>query len=188
MGRWDPDARGRLEQAAWGLYLENGFDDVTVAEIAERAGLTKRTFFRYFDDKREMLFAGADALQDSVVAAVSDAASDVAPIDAVVAALAAGGGTLAQFSEFARRRRDLVASSADLQERELIKLASLTAAVAEALRDRGVARATARLTAHAGVTVFATAFDRWVDADGVPDFPALVRQTLDDLRGAIGAP
>ena len=73
MGRWEPNARGRLEQAAMELYLERGFDQTTVAEIAERAGLTERTFFRHFADKREVLFAGAGALQELLVSAVAGA-------------------------------------------------------------------------------------------------------------------
>jgi hypothetical protein len=58
MTRWEPNARGRLEQAALALYGERGFENTTVAEIAARAGLTERTFFRHFADKREVLFAG----------------------------------------------------------------------------------------------------------------------------------
>jgi AcrR family transcriptional regulator len=187
MGRWDPNAGGRLQQAAMALYLERGYDDVTTAEIAERAGLKKRSFFRYFADKREVLFAGAEAFQAHVVAAVADADADVSPIDAVVAALAAGGAQLAQYGEFARGRRDLIASSADLQERELIKMASLTAAVAEALRHRRVDALRATLTAQAGVAAFTTAYERWIDEDGASDFPALVHQSLDELRRAICA-
>lgn len=186
MGRWDPGAEGRLEQAATALYLERGYDNVTTAEIAERAGLKKRSFFRHFADKREVLFAGADAFQASVVTAVTDA-DDVSPIDAVAAALADGGAHLAQYAEFARARRDLIASSADLQERELIKMASLTTAVAEALRQRGVDALRATLTAHAGIAAFTTAYERWIDEGGTTDFPALVHDSLDELRRAICA-
>ncbi len=187
MGRWDPDAGGRLQQAAMGLCLERGYEDVTVAEIAARAGLTKRTFFRYFADKREVLFAGAQAFQAGVTAAVMDAAPGVAPIDIVVAALADSGAQLAQYGEFARGRRELIASSADLQERELIKMASLTRAIAEALRQRGDEPLQASLTAQAGVAAFTTAYDRWIDSDGAADFPALVHQSLDELRQAVCA-
>ncbi len=185
MGRWDPDAGGRLQHAAASLYLERGYADVTVTEIAQRAGLTKRTFFRHFPDKREVFFAGAQQLQDGVVAAVAGAPEDVAPIDAAVDALAGSGAQLAQYGAFARWRRDLIASSTDLRERELIKLASLTAAVAEALRDRGVGAVPATLTAQAAVAVFTTAYDRWVDEDGASEFGALIHQSLDDLRRAI---
>ncbi len=188
MGRWDPDAGGRLQQAAMALYLERGYQDVTVAEIATSVGLTKRTFFRYFADKREVLFAGAQAFQDGVVAAVLDAAGDMPPIDVVVTALADVGAQLAQYgTELARQRRELIASSADLQERELIKTAYLTRAVAEALRHRGADALPASLTAHAGVGAFMTAYDRWIDSGAAADFPALVHQCLDELRRAICA-
>jgi len=96
MARWEAGADGRLAQAALELYLERGFEQVTVAEIAARAGLTKRTFFRYFSDKREVLFAGSAIFQDAVVSAVIAAPDGVAPIDAVAAALAAVGGELTQ--------------------------------------------------------------------------------------------
>jgi len=187
MGRWDPDAGGRLQQAALELYLERGYSDVTVAEIAESVGLTKRTFFRYFADKREVLFAGAQEFQAGVLTAVSEAAEDVAPIDVVVTALAGSGAQLAQYGQSARGRRDLIASSADLQERELIKMASLTKAVTEALRHRGADPLQASLTAQAGVAAFTTAYDRWIDQDGATDFPTLVHQCLDEYRRAICA-
>src|ERR1700719_438569 len=92
MARWEPDSRGRLEQAALALYGERGFENTTVADIAGRAGLTERTFFRYFADKREVLFSGAAALQELLVAAVARAPVSAAPIDAVAAALEEAGG------------------------------------------------------------------------------------------------
>src|SRR3954447_16536396 len=86
MVRWQPDAHGRLQQAAMELYLERGFDQVTVADIAERAGLTERTFFRYFDDKREVLFAGSSALQERLLASVAPAPGALAPLDVLALA------------------------------------------------------------------------------------------------------
>src|SRR3954447_15369703 len=94
MVRWEPNARGRLEQAAFALYGERGFENTTVAEIAERAGLTERTFFRHYADKREVLFAGSDALQELLVTTVAETGADVAPIDAVAAAIEAAGEVL----------------------------------------------------------------------------------------------
>jgi AcrR family transcriptional regulator len=187
MARWAAGADARLARAAIELYLERGFEQVTVAEIAARAGLTKRTFFRYFPDKREVLFAGSAAFQDAVVSAVTGAPDGVAPIDAVAAALAAAGAGLTQLGEPVRRRQNLIAASADLQEREMIKLAALTAAIAAALRQRGLTSAAATLTAQAGIAVFTTAFERWASENGPVDFPPLVHEALSDLRTAIGA-
>jgi AcrR family transcriptional regulator len=186
MGRWEADAGGRLQYAALSLYFERGYDAVTVAEIAERAGLTKRTFFRHYADKREVLFAGAPAFQAGVVAAVAAAPDDTGPAAAVIDALAeTAGAQLAQYGEWARARRDLVESSADLRERSLIKSADLAAAIAGALRERGVAAEPAVLTAHTCVTAFTVGYDRWADGNGTGDLPTAVRQTLDALRTAI---
>src|SRR5271169_5839058 len=121
MGRWEPNARGRLEQAAMDLYRERGFDQTTVEEIAARAGLTERTFFRYFADKREVLFWGAGALQELLVNAVADAPESASPIDAVAAALGAAGALLQTRREGARQRQLVIAANAELRERELIK-------------------------------------------------------------------
>jgi AcrR family transcriptional regulator len=186
MTRWKAGAEGRLAQAAFELYLERGFDQVTVAEIAARAGLTKRTFFRYFADKREVLFARWAALQDAVVSTVADAPDNVAPMDTVAAALSAVGTELTQLGEPIRRRQQLIAASPDLQEREMIKLASLTTAIAAALRKRGLEDAAASLTAQAGVAIFTTAFGRWANRDGPADFALLQQQALNDLRTVVG--
>jgi AcrR family transcriptional regulator len=185
MPRWEAGAQTRLTQAAYELYIERGFEHVTVAEIAERAGLTKRTFFRYFDDKREVLFSGAPALQGDVVDAVANAPEHVAPIDAVVAALAAAGSGITEIGEGARVRQRLIESSSDLQEREMIKLVALKDAIGAALQSRGVPGSGASLTAQAGVAVFQTAFERWAHTDGSVDFPSLIYAALDELRIAI---
>ena len=185
MARWEGGAEGRLVQSAYELYLERGFDRVTVAEIAAHAGLTKRTYFRYFADKREVLFSGATAFQDHVVATVLGAPASVTPIDAVVAALCAGGTEITKMGEGARQRQRLIDSSPDLQEREMIKMESLTKAITEGLVLRGAPDATASLTAQAGVAVFRTAFAQWADAEDPVEFEFLVRDTLDDLRSAI---
>src|SRR5882757_6173523 len=132
MARWEPDSRGRLEQAALALFGERGFENTTVAEIAARAGLTERTFFRYFADKREVLFSGSGILQDLLVSAVASAPDASAPIDAIAAALETAGARLQERREFAWQRQTVIAANAELQERELIKLASLAAALADA--------------------------------------------------------
>src|SRR4030081_1863075 len=182
MGRWEPDARGRLEQAALALYSERGFEPTTVAEIARRAGLTERTFFRHFADKREVLFGGASELQELIVGAVADAPDSSAPIDAVAAGLEAAAALLQEGREYSRQRQAIIAANAELQERELIKLASLASAIADALRRRGVRDPAASLTAEAGIAVFRIAFERWVNETNQQDLSQLIGDSLDELR------
>jgi len=185
MGRWEPNARGRLEQAAMELYVERGFEQTTVAEIAERAGLTERTFFRHFADKREVLFAGAGMLQEFLVSGVAGAPDSVPPIEAVAAALEAAGALLQERRDYSRQRQAVIAANPALQERELIKLASLATALADALRQRGVTEPAASLTAEAGIAVFRIAFGRWLDETNERDLPDLIRSSLDELRALV---
>jgi AcrR family transcriptional regulator len=182
MTRWEPNAAGRLAQAALELYSERGFEQTTVAEIAARAGLTERTFFRHFADKREVLFAGADRLQELVVTAVASAPGSAAPIDAAVAGVEAAGALLQERREYSRQRQTVIAANAELRERELIKLASLASAIAEALRGRGVEDPAASLAGEAAIAVFRIAFERWTSKTKGPDLPRLIRDSLDELR------
>lgn len=187
MARWEPDSRSRLEQAALALYGERGFENTTVAEIAARAGLTERTFFRYFADKREVLFGGAGALEELLVNAVAGAPSTATPLEAVAAGIEAAGARLQERRPFARRRQAVINASSELTERELIKMASLASALAAALRTRGTPEPAATLTAEAGIAVFRVAFERWVTETGERDLPQLMRESLDELR-AVTAP
>jgi AcrR family transcriptional regulator len=182
MTRWEPNARGRLERAALELYGERGFEQTTVAEIAKRAGLTERTFFRHFADKREVLFWGAGALQELLVGTVASAPDSAVPIDAVAAAIEAAGVVLQERREYARQRQAVIAANVELQERELIKLASLAAAMAGTLRQRGVPDLAASLAAEAGIAVFRIGFERWVSETGQADLPRLIRESLDELK------
>jgi AcrR family transcriptional regulator len=186
MTRWEPNARGRLGLAALELYSERGYDQTTVAEIAKRAGLTERTFFRYFADKREVLFHGSVMLQERLVQGIEDAAPTLAPIDAVGAALAAAARPMEEVRDFALRRQAIVVANPELQERELIKLAALAAALANALRRRGVPDPAASLAAEAGIAVFKVAFLRWAAQDGDSGrqtLDQLIRQSLAELKG-----
>jgi AcrR family transcriptional regulator len=182
MARWEPDSRGRLEQAALALYGEQGFDNTTVAEIAARAGLTERTFFRHFADKREVLFWGAGALQELLVSAVASAPDSLVPIDAVAAALETAGVMLQERRQSAVQRQAVISANAELQERELIKLARLATALADALRQRGVTEPTAALSAEAGIAVFKVAFERWVTGSDERDLPQLIRESVAELK------
>jgi AcrR family transcriptional regulator len=182
MGRWEPNARGRLERAALELYSERGFEQTTVAEIAKRAGLTERTFFRHFADKREVLFWGAGSLRELLVGIVASAPDSAAPIAAVAAAIEAAGALLQERREYARQRQAVIAANVELQERELIKLAALASAIAGTLRQRGVRDLAASLTAEAGIAVFRIAFERWVSETSQADLPQLIREALDELK------
>lgn len=182
VGRWKADARGRLEEAALALYGERGFEQTTVAEIAERAGLTERTFFRYFADKREVLFWGAGRLQEFLVSAVVSAPDSAVPINAVIAALEAAGADFQERREHSVQRQAVIAANAELRERELIKLAKLASALAGALHRRGVAEPTASLAAEAGITVFRIAFGRWINDTSGRDLPQHIRESFDELK------
>jgi AcrR family transcriptional regulator len=185
MARWAPGAKGRLEEAAMELFAERGFEATTVADIAARAGLTKRTFFRYFGDKREVLFSGAAVLEETFVDGVMEAPADASPLDAVAAGLDASAIVFEQVGEHACRRQAILAENPELQERELIKLARLTAACAAALRRRGVEEPAAGLAAEAGMAVLRVSFERWVvDPEG-QDLRRLLRDSLAELKAVV---
>jgi AcrR family transcriptional regulator len=182
MVRWEPNARGRLEQAALELYLERGYEQTTVAEIAGRAGLTERTFFRHFADKREVLFAGSGELERLLTETVADAPAELSPLDAVAAGLQSLVPLFELRGDYPRRRSQVVAANADLQERELIKMAKLAVATADALRRRGVKEPAASLTAEAGMAVFRVAFARWVDPSNRRKLSTLIRDSMNALK------
>jgi AcrR family transcriptional regulator len=181
MSRWEPDARGRLEQAAAELFAERGFDQTTVADIAVRAGLTERTFFRHFADKREVLFSGQDAFQDMVVGAVAAAPGKATALEAVAAGLDAAGNALQGRVNLAPQRQVIIDAHPDLQERELIKLAKVGTAMAAALHERGVVEPAATLTADTGIAVLRVAFARWLDEGVARPLPEVMRETLGEL-------
>jgi AcrR family transcriptional regulator len=185
MGRWEPDARGRLAKAAMELYAQQGFEQTTVAEIAVRAGLTERTFFRHFADKREVLFYGTEMLRDLLTRAVATAPASATALESVSAAFEAACATMQENPDRVRLRDAIVSANAELRERELIKLAALATAVAGALRDGGVPEPAASLAAEMGVTVFKVAFARWVSEPGQPDLTGIFRASMDDLRGVL---
>lgn len=164
------------------LFGERGFEQTTVAEIAARAGLTERTFFRHYADKREVLFGGSSGFVELLAQSVADAPPDAAPIDAIAAALATAGELFAGRLDHARQRQRIIDAHPDLQERELIKLASLAASLAAALRGRGVGDPTARLAAEAGVAVFKIAFELWIADSNAAPLSDIIRQSLAELK------
>ena len=187
MSRWKPDAAGRLAKAAITLFEERGYEATTVAEIAEAAGLTKRTFFRYFADKREVLFGGSNDLQERWVATVSEAPPEAGALEAIELGLDAVATFFNEHHDFARMRARIVAANPELQERDLIKLARLADALAAALRARGVADQAAELAAQTGVMVFHSAFAHWVQQDDPAAMRDLMGEALDDLRAVVAA-
>ena len=179
---------GRLSAAAMALYVERGFEQTTVAEIAERAGLTARTFFRYYTDKREVLFAGSAMLGHSLVTALDEAPASATPMDAVWVALDAAAKQLGARHEHSRLRQTVIAANPELQEREHTKMASLSLAIADGLRRRGVEDRDARLAGEVGISVLRVSFDQWVSGPPTAELAAVMRASFDQMRVLTGTP
>ncbi len=183
MARWKPNAPERLAEAALDLFAERGYEATTVAAIAQRAGLTKSTFFRYFADKREVLFGGLtmDQLLAAGIAAAPDSAT---PLEAVADAFELLGNDVftPDRRQFSRRRRAVIAANPELQEREALKGLRIGAAMVEALEQRGVPAITARVAAHVASLSLTMAYARW--SEGAEDFADLARRSLTELRAA----
>jgi AcrR family transcriptional regulator len=175
------EARRRLQRAALELYRERGFDHTTTAEIAARAGVNERTFFRHFPDKREVLFDGQAALRAALMQAVAEAPDGLQPLEMLLCAFRKAGRILEDNRPFSEPRLKVIAETPALRERELAKAASLTEAVAEALRQRGVADRLAGLAAHAGWAAFHHAAQAWID-DPSQSLDAHLSRAFDDLR------
>jgi AcrR family transcriptional regulator len=183
MGRWEPNARQRLERAALALFAEKGYDATTVAEIADRAGLTKSTFFRHFADKREVLFGGQDMLAELFTGAIRNAPPGAGAAGCLAAALeAAAAAFTAERHDLAPQRQAIIAANSDLQERELLKRARLGAAMAAAFRARGTDETTARLAAEIGTLAFSTAYARWAVPENQRSFADIAHAALRELQ------
>lgn len=185
MARWEPDPRERLVRAALDLFVEQGYDDTGVVEIAERAGLTKSTFFRHFRDKREVLFVGQETLNGLLADGIAGAPGSATPLEAVGAALDAVAVIFPpERREFASRRRTVIAANTELQERDALKRAGFAAAMTDALERRGVSDPMASVAAELGVLAFRSAFARWADPACEREFGELARQELQALQAA----
>ena len=183
MGRWEPDSRGRLQEAALALYSERGFDQTTAAEIAARVGVTERTFFRHFADKREVLFGGSELLRERIVAGVAEAPDGQAPLEAVARGLDAAASFLGEARrDLSAQRQAVIAANPELRERELTKLADYAAAVAATLRQRGVGEPQATLAAEAGMSVLRVAVERWVNGKDDQSLPVIMKNSMAELR------
>src|SRR5947209_3365342 len=185
MARWEPHARERLERAALALLAEQGYDATTVAQIADRAGLTKSTFFRHYADKREVLFGGQDLLSEVFSEAIRTAPPSATTADCLTAALAAAAAAFTpERHDLAPQRRTIIAAHSELQERELLKRARLASVMADALRARGADEVTARLAAEVGVLAFSTAYARWAAPDNRLPFTEIARAALHELQAS----
>jgi AcrR family transcriptional regulator len=184
MARWQPNASERLVLAALDLFAQQGYENTTVIEIAERAGLTKSTFFRYFADKREVLFGG-DTMSGLLVEGIAAAPDAATPLEAVANALDAGGEAFTPARRaFSTRRRAVIAANPELQEREALKGLGLTASMTDALKRRGVPDLTACVAAQLGVLALKIAYERWSDTTNGDEFSKVARRTLSELQTA----
>jgi AcrR family transcriptional regulator len=190
MGRWQPGARERLEQAALDLFSEKGVTETTVPQITARAGLTTRTFFRHFADKREVLFAGEELVPERVARFMAEAPPSLGPMELIAEGLAPAAAEI--FSgrglDYLLRRRAAIDAEPALRERELRKFSLLSQALEQGFRDRGVDALTAVLAAELAVTTFRIAVTRWLDQHGDPDLPATVDETLAAMRHLTNTP
>lgn len=187
MARWEPGARERLVVAAVDLFNEQGYDATTVAQIAERAGVTRSTFFRHFPDKRELLVAGQDTLSQLLAEGIAAAPAAAGPLAAVAAGLERASGVMGPANrELGPRLKAAVAASVELQERDALKSVGLAAAMTAALRGRGVPDATAQLAAELGVLAFKLGYARWSEGERDDDdgLAPHALAALDDLRAA----
>lgn len=183
MVRWQPGTRERLQEAALELFARRGYEQTTAAEIARSVGLTERTFFRHFSDKREVLFQGQELLLDAFLEGITAAPGDAAPMEVVAAAL---GSVAAFFPDERRNRSRLRQSVIDqhpaLQERERHKLSTLATAIGDALRARGIPEPAATLAAESAITVFSVSFAQWIREGEERSIADIERAVLAELR------
>ncbi|MGW4767975.1 TetR/AcrR family transcriptional regulator [Nocardia sp. NPDC004278] len=185
MARWEPGARERLVLAAVDLFTEQGYDATTVAQIAERAGVTKSTFFRYFPDKRELLAAGQQTLSRLLAEGITEAPERATPLEAVAAGLERASNTMGSMNrELGPRLKAAIDANTELQERDALKSVGMAAAMTEALRARGVPDPTAHLAAELGVLAFKQGYAQWLQAQHDAALAPYTLAALDDLRTA----
>ena len=187
MGRWEPNARGRLAKIGLEMFAEQGFERTTAAEIAARAGLTERTFFRHFTDKRDVLFYGGELLEALLAEGITAAPGTASPVECVRRALGRAAEAVQSNPERARVRDAVIAAHPELRERELTKTAGMVSAIDRALQARGVPATTARLAAEAGGAAFKVAFARWVAGPPDADLPTRLAETFTDLGDLLRA-
>ena len=182
MVRWEPGTRDRLRSAALELYLAQGYEATTVEQIAARVGVTERTYFRHFSDKREVLFDAEDHLGTAFVDGVANA-PDGPPLQIVGAALAASAEFFpTERRPWSRARQTVIEANPALREREMLKLDNLRSSLTAALRDRGVTEPAASVTAGIGLSIFHVAFGSWIADGETRDFARIAQDLLRELR------
>jgi AcrR family transcriptional regulator len=180
MARWEPGTAERLQKAALELFATRGYEQTTAAEIAQSVGLTERTFFRHFSDKREVLFRGQELLVQAFLDGIAAARADASPLEVVASALRSAATFFPdERRAHSRTRQSVIDRNPALQERERHKLTTLASTVAEALRARGVDEPAATLAAESGATVFGIAFTRWLREER--SLADLAAEVLDEL-------
>ena len=182
MARWEPGAAERLQKAALELFTTQGFEQTTAAEIAQAAGLTQRTFFRHFGDKRDVLFHGQDVFVQAFLAGVDAAPADAPPMELIASALASAASLFTnERRPYSLMRQSVIDNNQALQERERHKLAGVAVEVGDALRSRGITDPAATLAAESGSTVFSIAFALWIRESGQRSLTAVADSVLSEL-------
>lgn len=185
--RWEPGTRERLQKAALDLFENRGFEETTASDIAREVGLTERTFFRHFSDKREVLFDGQEFFQGAFLRGVAEAPDSASALEIVTIALESAASFFpAERRDYSRLRQRIITSNPALQERELLKLAGLSKTLATAIRERGIAEPRASLAAESCVTVFGLAFLAWLDEGEERSFVEIERDVLHELSAVTG--
>jgi AcrR family transcriptional regulator len=189
MVRWEPGARERLQAAALELFASRGYEQTTAAEIAQSVGLTERTFFRHFSDKREVLFYGQEQFLQAFMDGIDAAPPDASPFEVIAAALQAATSLFPdERRAYSRMRQTVIDENPALRERELHKLAGTATMVAEALRARGIGEPAATLAAESGSTVFGIAFAQWIREGETRSLADIATTVLHELLNLTAAP
>ena len=185
MPRWEHGSEDRLKIAAIELFAEQGFEHTSVIQIAQRARVTTRTFFRYFSDKREVLFAGSDQLRAALVAKVLEAPDVRQPLQLIVDILSEFDWEAFASRHAQRRREAVIAANPELLERDLIKQHDIATGLTQALQQRGIDANSAHLAAHVAIPLFFTAYKQWLQAENHEDLPAIGKRLMSLLASIL---
>lgn len=180
MPRNGEDVRKRLQWAALELYADRGYEETTAAEIAAKAGVTERTFFRHFPDKREVLFDGDAVFSEALMSGVRRAPAALGPWETLFLAFRSVKHLFVENRPFSEPRQRVIARSPALQERAMAKTSSLIAGVSTALCERGTPAQQANLAAQMGMAALSYAVAAWL-ADGASDLGEHIVMAFDEV-------